>query len=273
MNRWPSRRSYSSNGYGCSSPATATLGGCGLVLSMRSIILNTAPKRQPSLAYTVCGWHSEDNGRVRIRVMNPFFNWLKDAGTQAMLVLLGFVAACIAAIGTIYFGRKSLTKKDLAPMEQNTAQTAEHMEKVRSHMARVDERQGEQYNAELMRETARRISIHVKGAYGNAGPMTVYFTTKDPNVVLQRARLTNESGANFGQAADCVSQAQQQFTADFRLEDIQNWYESATKHDFIGRRVLTIHADLLYGKLFVERDIPTWVQKRPFPLYSLEGNC
>jgi hypothetical protein len=32
--------------------------------------------------------------------MNPFFNWLKDTGTQAMMVLVGTLAAIGAVIGT-----------------------------------------------------------------------------------------------------------------------------------------------------------------------------
>ena len=57
--------------------------------------------------------------------MNSFFNWLKDTGTQAMLVLVGTFAAIVAAVGTVYFGRKSLTKRDLAQVEEHTAHLGE----------------------------------------------------------------------------------------------------------------------------------------------------
>jgi UDP-N-acetylmuramyl pentapeptide phosphotransferase/UDP-N-acetylglucosamine-1-phosphate transferase len=60
--------------------------------------------------------------------MNRFFDWLKDSGTQAILILLGTISAFVAAFAAIYFGRKSLTKNDLAPIEQNTA----HLDEVRS---------------------------------------------------------------------------------------------------------------------------------------------
>ena len=44
--------------------------------------------------------------------MDLFFDWFKDPGTQGMLVLLGTVCMFIAAVVAIYFGKKSLTKRD-----------------------------------------------------------------------------------------------------------------------------------------------------------------
>ena len=76
--------------------------------------------------------------------MNPLFDWLKDSGTQAMLVLGGTVAAIVAAIGTIYFGRKSLAKEDLTPLEEYMATTSSHLEKVHTSLKRMDDRQKQQ---------------------------------------------------------------------------------------------------------------------------------
>lgn len=189
--------------------------------------------------------------------------------------ITGLVATILAAVFAgiaAWFGWKAPTKKDLERVEKNTAETAERVETVRTHVASVDERQSEQYNAELMRETARRISIHVEGVSGNSSVMTLRFTTKDPNVALQRAELKNEVGLSFGHA-DCVPITSNQFTAGFELSVIQEWYDSATKHDLIGRRVLTIHTQLQFGKLFAERDIAALVVRSQFPLFKVEGNC
>lgn len=46
-----------------------------------------------------------------------------------MLVLVGTFAACIAAVGTLYYGRKSLSKKDLIGLETHAAATSGHLER------------------------------------------------------------------------------------------------------------------------------------------------
>lgn len=198
--------------------------------------------------------------------------------TADQIVWWGFVATAVAAVCAIWggiaataaakYGKDAPTKDDLARVEQNTA----HLDEVRSKMASMDKRQQEQHQADLMREAARHISIHVKGEYGNAGPMTVRFTTQNPTVVLLSAQLRNDLGSTFGQA-DCVQLDPQEFTADFNILGIQEWYGSATTTDMQGRRVLTIRTHLRFGQQDADRDISTWVWKRPFPLYSLEGNC
>ena len=191
--------------------------------------------------------------------MNPFFDWLKDSGSQAVLVLAGTCAAIVAAIAAIWtliYAREAPTKEDLQRVEDNTATTASHVERVRSHMAKVDARQQEQHQEELTREAARHISIYVKGEYGNAGPMMLRFTIQNPTVVLLNVQLKNELGATFGQA-DCVQLGLQEFTADFNVLDIQKWYESATTTDMQGRRVLMIRARLRFGQKDADRNIST----------------
>jgi hypothetical protein len=71
--------------------------------------------------------------------MNPFFDWLKDSSTQAILVLVGTVAACIAAAAAIWFGRIALVKKDLDDLEGNTAATSSHLSNVDIRLTRVEE--------------------------------------------------------------------------------------------------------------------------------------
>ena len=66
----------------------------------------------------------------------------------------------VASVGTIfaglaaYFAWLAPSKKDFQRVEANTAETADRLEKVRSHIARVDDRQNEQHNADLIRERA-----------------------------------------------------------------------------------------------------------------------
>jgi hypothetical protein len=207
--------------------------------------------------------------------MDHLFDWLKDSGTQAILVLAGTCAAIVAAVAAIWtliYSKDAPTKEDLQRVEDNTATTASHVEKVRSHMANVDVRQQEQHEEELMREAARHISIFVQGVLENTSLMTLRFTVHNPTVVLLRAQLRNELGPTFAQA-DCARQGQQEFSADFQFLDIQKWYDSATTFDMRGRRVLTIRTQLQFGRQDAERDITAWVERSQSPLFKVDGNC
>lgn len=129
--------------------------------------------------------------------MNQLFDWLKDSGTQAMLVLLGTVAACIAAIAAIYYGRKSLTKKDLAQVEQNT----EHLEEVRTSIASVDTRLKKQEDIDQLQIQANRVSITAMGNQSGNVPFEMQLFVKDskePNLILAHVELYNERGNSFG---------------------------------------------------------------------------
>lgn len=204
--------------------------------------------------------------------MNPFFDWLKDSGTQAILVLLGTICAFLAAFAAIYFGRKSLTKKDLAGLEQNTADTAEKVGQVRGHIAGVHEIQNEQYSAEVIRETAKRISIVVKGYAKGNQPMPLYLTTKNPNITLVQVQLTNDIGSLHGDAK-CELQAPNNFIAEINNYALSEWFSSATTIDRNARRVLILRAVLLYGKLPADREIPVFLSRDGHGSYLLEGNC
>ena len=204
--------------------------------------------------------------------MNPIFDWLKASGTQAILVLLGTICAFVAAFAAIYFGRKSLTKNDLAGLEQNTAETAEKVEQVRGHIAGVHEIQNEQFSAEVIRETAKRISISVNGYTRGNQPMALYLTTKSPNITLVQVQLTNDIGSLHGDA-NCELQAPNNFIAEISINSLSQWFSSATNIDRNARRVLILRTRLLYGKIPADREIPVFLSRDGHGNYLLEGNC
>jgi hypothetical protein len=189
-----------------------------------------------------------------------------------MLVLFGTVFAFVAALAAIYFGRKSLTKTDLTGLERNTAETAEKVEEVRGHIAGVHEIQNEQYSAELICETAKRISIVVKGYSRRVQPMTLYLTTKNPNITLVQAQLTNNIGSSHGER-NCELQAPNNFITEISGDTLSAWFSSATKVDTNARRVLIIRAHILYGKLPAEREILVFLSRdgRGYPAPFLKG--
>src|ERR1700739_5162407 len=75
------------------------------------------------------------------------------------IVWWGFVAGVVAAVGvivtiilTIYFGRKSLSKADLAPLKGHLS----HIEEVRSNTARMDKRLHRQEELDNLAAKGRR---------------------------------------------------------------------------------------------------------------------
>ncbi|HWA95064.1 MAG TPA: hypothetical protein VG844_10735 [Terracidiphilus sp.] len=146
--------------------------------------------------------------------MNSFFDWLKDAGTQAIELFITACAAILALLLTWRYGRNSLTKKDLEPLEQSTAATAAHALKVANR-------------AESM-ELASRVSLIVSGrSYQDEG---LKFTLQILNTVatLTRADLYTESGTSYGSVALYQEpDATQNFTADVPSEMAMRWYKAS----------------------------------------------
>jgi hypothetical protein len=163
--------------------------------------------------------------------MNPFFNWLKDSGTQAMLVLGGTVAAFVAAIGTIYFGRKTLTKEDLTPLEEHMATTSSHLEKVHTSLKRMDDRQKKQDDNESLASRAQRISLSVSGeACADAGQsMVLRISTYSTDVMFRRLDLLNENENNFG-SVGCVH-AGPEYQATINPITFKRWMQNGNPGD------------------------------------------
>ena len=114
--------------------------------------------------------------------------------TADQIVWWGFIAGVVAAVGvivaiilTIYFGKKSLTKADLAPIEGNTA----HLEEVKSSLKRIDKR-------DALDALAQQVSINVSGQADIPNPLTISFTLTNPSVTVERIQLFNEHGNVFG---------------------------------------------------------------------------
>lgn len=165
--------------------------------------------------------------------MNPFFNWLKDSGTQAMLVMVGTVVGITAMIFAglaAWFAWKAPSKKDLGRVEAhaaatsekladvqthltdikkdikrveaNTSETSEHLESVRSGIASVDRQMKKQGEAGQLQIRANRVSITATGNQSGNAPfeleLFVRDSTKELNLVLTHAELYNEHGNSFG---------------------------------------------------------------------------
>jgi hypothetical protein len=162
--------------------------------------------------------------------VNPFFDWLKDSGTQAMLVLVGTVAAIVAALGTIHFGRKSLTKGDLRPVEENTA----HLEEVRERITNIDARSKGQMERDQLISKANRVSVSVSGDGPSAEPLVVHLTLKDASVTIKHIELINDANSFFG-SAPCNRVGELEFTASIEPKTVLSWFNGGVRIQHITR--------------------------------------
>jgi hypothetical protein len=208
--------------------------------------------------------------------MNPFFNWLKDTGTQAMLVLVGTSAAIVAALGTIYFGMKSLTKKDLAPIEQNTG----HLDEVRSGIASVDSRLKKQEDIDAVRIRASRISIAASGNQSGNAPYPLHLSvreSKEPNLSITQVELCNENGSTFG-SFPCSSTGNPSvlgFQAAIPMTTIGDWFRAGTPVQTVNRMRLKLRVWMSLDGFEVYRDLTVTVIENTdsgYPGYTLNGS-
>jgi septal ring factor EnvC (AmiA/AmiB activator) len=197
--------------------------------------------------------------------MNPFFNWLKDSGTQALLILLGTIAACIAAIAAIYYGRKSLSREDLAPIEKNTggtsskllnvethlsemkedmrrvkdhtAETSGHLESVHSEIKRLNERMAKEPEREALCSLAIRVMPRIVGAIEREAPTAIFtISTDDANVTFTRVDLVSEN-RSLVHSVECEMKSypnMQQAIVSVDGATFRKWLDTGTKMGGLG---------------------------------------
>jgi len=208
--------------------------------------------------------------------VNPFFDWLKDTGTQAMLVLLGAIAACVAAFAAIWFGKKSLTKRDLVPIEQNTG----HLEEVRSGIASVDTRLKKQDEADQLKIIANRVSIAARGYQSGNVPLPLELNVKEsqaPGFNINHLELYNERDLPFG-SFPCTrieGRLNLDYRASIPMKTIGDWFRSGTPDELVHRRRLKIKVWMSMNGVEVPRDVTVIViQTEPgqYPAYDVLGS-
>lgn len=185
--------------------------------------------------------------------MNPFLDWLKDSGTQAMLVLLATVCAIVAAVASIYFGRKSLTKRDLISIEQNTG----HLGGVRATIASLDERAKRREDTDELAGQAKWVSISARGVCDTGKPLPIRLTGKDSSVRFVRVELYSEIGNVFGSAECRDTEEPFQQIVEIPYLTLVRWKVAGTRIDqFETRHVLRIWMRYAAHNQYVYRDMP-----------------
>lgn len=203
--------------------------------------------------------------------VNQFFTWLKDSGTQAMLVLIGTVAACIAAAAAIFYGRKSLSKKDLAQVEGNTA----HLDEVRSGVSSLEARSRRQEEADALKARAGLISILASGDMSGDVPfplrLSIIRESDEPNPSLTRVELYNEQNTSFG-SFPC-SPLGDAFESLITMQTMSHWFNGGTPVQMSHIRRLKLRVWMSMNGTDVYRDMGVILFGRSSgtPGYTLNG--
>ena len=150
--------------------------------------------------------------------MNTFWNWLKDPGTQAVFLLISMLAATGAVFATVRYGKKSLTKRDLKHLEENTA----HIEDVKASIASLEARTRRQEEADHYTNEAKVVPISVKGDANAEKPLLLSIELGANEIQCKRIELFNGSGNSFGEVR-CESGGNLRFTATIPPDVLMRW--------------------------------------------------
>lgn len=146
--------------------------------------------------------------------MNSFFNWLKDSGTQAIELFITACAAIGALLLTWYFGRKSLTKRDLSEMERNTAESTQHLRR---------QTQRDQLAARI-----ERIQLEVWGQGPVGHDLDVYIRCPETDALPTRISLYNEHGSLFG-TSGVVRTPSGDYGSQIDAATADRWFRGGTR--------------------------------------------
>lgn len=217
---------------------------------------------------------------------NPGARTEKHRGVQfrmQAIAVAGLIVGAVSAVAAIlaaWFAWKAPTKSDLRRVERNTAETSDRIDKVRSHIARVDERLQEQHSRDSLIAEAQRVAIAVSGSNEFSDPLKLSFKLKDPEVMLTYIEMFNDVGTLFG-SADCEQTGDLSFTATLDNSAVQRWFSSGKLDQAFNRRSLRIHVHMRIEERIVYRDIPISLisgtragqPNSSVQVFILEGNC
>ncbi len=186
---------------------------------------------------------------------------------------LGFtVVAAVAASVAIHYSRKAPTAEDLKRLE-------EEVEKVRLHVASVDDRQHEQHSTELLH--SKRVSIEVSGEAQVLAALTAYFTLKDPEVKLTHIEMYDAADSFYGRV-DTTQAGPLLFTAVIDGTVAHHWYsEGEPVITNTSRRRVKLRVYMQLDNQETSRDVTAYLSRADFydgsmpvrrtPMYRLSG--
>jgi hypothetical protein len=192
--------------------------------------------------------------------MNPFFDWLKDSGTQAVLILVGTIAACFAA----FFSWMAPSKKDLARVEANTAATSGHLENVHQSLTAQERR-------DALTDRAQHVSMTASGRTDVNCPMEMTIALRDPDIVLTRVGLYNEAGNLFGTFESKVFQPLY-WKVNIPTHNFQSWFSGGKIDQINTRKLVKLRVFMLIDGLELHQDFAVYILNQSQG-FNLDGSC
>jgi hypothetical protein len=173
----------------------------------------------------------------------------------AIVAAVAAIIAAVAAIWTLVYAKDAPTKEDLARVEENTAESSTHLEKVHTNISRMDERLHRQSERESIISQANRVSFTVQGMGDAGGALEISLLVRDPDVVLKRIEFFNEFGTLFG-SVDCEKVEPLAYKATLDALLAQRWYNGGTADQVIARKRLYLRAYMVLRGEEVYRQFP-----------------
>ena len=148
------------------------------------------------------------------------------AAKTLLYTTIGAVAAVVAALAgivSVLYARRGPTREDLKRVENNTEETATHVDAVRKHISRVDSHFAEQKSRALLEEQASLLFISVNFTGFVDEPAELRVELQDPSAIPLRIDLTNSEGFVSG-GAECKPAGPLVFTATVDPAAANAWY-------------------------------------------------
>jgi hypothetical protein len=180
-----------------------------------------------------------------------------------VIATIAMIAACAAA----YFAFRGPNKQDLERVEKNTAATAEQIEAVRGHLAKVEDHLGIQNSRAELIAAGNRVSIAVSGENWFQSEVPISLILGNPEISLLSLDLINDAGMLSG-IIHCARASELMFTAVIPGDKCVAWFNSGTPVDTVDKHLVFLRVNLTVGSLDVSRKLAVTVnlQMRQNPI-------
>lgn len=166
---------------------------------------------------------------------------------------------------TVLYGKKSLTKRDLKPLEENTA----HMEDVKASIANLDARARRQEEDDHYTNEAKWVSVTISGSADFDAPLLLSIELAKDDVQCKRIELRNDTGNASGEFKCEAGGGPLRFAATIPPEIVNRWRNSGPSVTTTTTQlVIRVWMRFLLAQAKqVRRDVPVKILTSKRPLF------
>ena len=164
------------------------------------------------------------------------------------------ITSAAAAIGALYYARRSPTQADLGRVEAHVGKTAQEIALVRDHVASVEAHLKAEAEQERLERLARLISITITGSQDpeivNA-PLVLRLTYVGVKFVPTRCELLSARPLSLNTVAVGTQMTEHEAQFEIPAREAYNWYSAG---GFVGGTsqkeiILSVHGRLESGEV------------------------